>query len=645
MKLIQAFLSAVFSLLLVQATAQNHDFELCKIMESEAKKGNRLYNLKSVPQTAFYDVNYYRLELIVQNPTQRFIEGKVTSYFTALDSGLNQIVFDLSQQLVVDSVSYQNNSVPFNRSISNAVSIQLPNGLQKNQLDSITIFYRGIPTLGNGFGSFVTQANTLGDTTLWTLSEPYGALDWWPCKNSLTDKADSVEIIVATPLKYKVATNGLLMNIDTISTFVRYHWKTTYPIATYLVAIAISEYDFYEEQIPLGKDSLLMQHFLFKNESLSLSSNGIAGFLHFFDSLFGEYPFIKEKYGHASFTLGAGAGMEHQTMSFMGGYGGELKAHELAHQWFGNKITCGSWKDLWLNEGFATYLTALTYEFGAVHDPFYYQIYLNGLKGNALNYRNGSVYRTDTTNVRNLFNGQVYSKGAYSLHMLRWLIGDSAFFSGVRNYINDSSLVYGFAYTEDLKQHFENSSNQNLDEFFDDWIFGKGYPMYNISWSQNSSNFQLTIDQTPSDTSVSFFNIPLPFRLSGASFDTTIIVNPTFSGQVFNLLIPQNIQQVEFDPENWILALNNIITSIDALSILEQSIQIYPNPAKDYLFIEFPDELKVSNINLYRIEGKQIPTNYNVVSKKIDLNALPKGIYMLQLEHKTGRVNKKFIKQ
>lgn len=292
--------SLLFTLLFVESRAQAPEFELCKIMETEGIKGKQRFNLKSVPQTALYDVKYYRLDLNIFNPTQRYISGKVTSYFTALDSGMNQIVFDLNQQLIVDSVHYLNDTVPFNRSINNAVSIQLPNGLQKNQLDSLTIFYQGTPAL-SGLGSFSIGQNSNADSVLWTLSEPYGASDWWPCKNSLTDKADSVEIIVSSSINYKTASIGLLKNIDTIASTVRYHWKTTYPIATYLVAIAISDYQVFEEHLPLGNDSLLMQHFLFQNESLALSNNGIAEFLQFFDSLFGEYPFIKEKYGHASF--------------------------------------------------------------------------------------------------------------------------------------------------------------------------------------------------------------------------------------------------------------------------------------------------------------------------------------------------------
>ena len=612
--------------------------QLCKIMESEGASAKIKYqNSKSAAQTAAYDVKYYRLNIAL-DPRVRSISGSVTTYFQPRDSSISEIVFDLSDSLVIDSIYYHNQTLSYNRQLINAVQIQLPSSIRINTLDSIQIYYQGIPDPLTNPLAFRNDT-TSGDTVLWTLSEPYGAQDWWPCKNSLNDKADSIELIVNTPERYKVASIGLLSSIDTTNGIVKYHYKSNYPIAAYLVAAAVAEYDYYEEYLKIGNDSLLMEYYLYPNNTLSGSSFGMEGFIQFFDSLFGEYPFINEKYGHADFTFGGG--IEHQTMSFMGNNGGELKAHELAHQWFGNKVTCGSWSDLWLNEGFATYLTALTYEFGAVHNSFFHPIYLAGMESTSLGYPNGSVYRYDTSNVGNLFNGLVYSKGGFALHMIRWTIGDSAFFEGVRNYISDPNLTYSFANTEDLKAHFEASSGQNLDEFFDDWVYGSGFPTIDSYWSQTGSQFELTVNQTQSDTSVSFFNIPLPYQLFGANWDTTIIVNPSFSGELFSLNINQTIDTIQFDPENWVLNKVGIISGLSEKN-LKAKIELFPNPASNEVRLKLPKELKLDRISLYNTSGSLILEQKSTTT--LNINQLPSGIYFIAILTDKGSFRKKLIK-
>ena len=633
MKIFIPFLALIFSL---NANAQSP--ELCKIMLAEGAAAKaKHYTTKSATQTAAYDVKYYRLNIEL-DPQIRAISGSVTSYFQAVDSALSTLAFDLSDSLIVDSIYYHNQSLSFNRHLTNAVQIQLPNPITVNTLDSIRIYYHGTPDPVTNPLAFSIDTVS-GDTVLWTLSEPYGAQDWWPCKNSLNDKADSVEIIIRTPERYKVASIGLLKTIDTANGYVRYHYKSNYPIAAYLVAVAVAEYNYYEEYLQLGTDSLLMEYYLYPNNTFSGSSHGMEGYIKFFDSLFGEYPFIKEKYGHADFTFGGG--IEHQTMSFMGNNGGELKAHELAHQWFGNKITCASWSDLWLNEGFATYLTALTYEFGVVHDPFYYSIYLNGMEGSSLNYPNGSVYRYDTSNVSDLFNGLVYSKGGFALHMLRWTIGDSAFFEGVRNYIGDPNLAFAFANTEQLKAHFESSSGQNLEEFFNDWVYGAGFPTIDSYWSQSGNQFELRVNQLQSDTSVSFFNIPLPYQLFAANWDTTIVVNPSFSGEMFTLTINRAIDSIQLDPENWVLNQEGIISGLSE-NKLHPQIELFPNPAANEITLKLPKELTLNRISLYNTAGRLILDQQG--GSKINVSQLPNGIYFINLLTDKGSFRKKLIK-
>ena len=165
----------------------------------------------------------------------------------------------------------------------------------------MTVYYHGVPP-DNGFGSFV-QSTHKGTPVIWTLSEPYGASDWWPCKNSLTDKADSIDIFVTTPAEYKAASNGLLISSLPDGTGMVYHWKHRYPIATYLVCMAVTNYSRYIHKVPFGPDTLKVINYIYPEDSAAAyaqTANAVP-MIQVYDSLFGIYPFQNEKYGHTQF--------------------------------------------------------------------------------------------------------------------------------------------------------------------------------------------------------------------------------------------------------------------------------------------------------------------------------------------------------
>ncbi len=607
------------------------------------------YARSSNAQSSNYNVHYYRLELNT-DPAVRYISGSVTTYFSVILDNVNTIEFDVSDSLTVSQVLYHNNQTLSFLQSDNVLSINLPNALNQQQLDSVTVSYSGVP-FDSGFGSFV-QSTHNDVPIIWTLSEPYGASDWWVCKQSLADKADSLDVLITTPEAYKVASNGLLVAETTSNGNTTYHWQHRYPIATYLVAFAVTNYAVYTEQVNFsGGYELPVLNYVYP-ENLESAQNGtpaLANMLRLYDSLTIPYPFLAEKYGHAQF--GWGGGMEHQTMGFMTNFSFDLMAHELAHQWFGDKVTCGGWQDIWLNEGFATYFNALCYQYIDGQQQ-YWSIWKNQTINNVASQPDGSVFVDDTTDINRLFNGRLtYRKGALLLHMLRWKLGDEAFFGGLRNYLNSPETAYNFARTSNLQHHLEMASGQDLTAFFDQWLYGQGHPLYQIYWQQAANNeLTLTINQTQSHPSVAFFAMPLPLRFWGNGVDTTVVVEHLFSGQAFGISLPFVVDSVQFDPERWILCANTTITN-GAVGIenetIQSSLNIYPNPANQQLYVQWtPNRISPNptEINLYDTSGRcvsHLTTTNNTAT--INLQQLPAGIYVCEKRDSTGIVKQKVM--
>lgn len=593
-----------------------------------------------------YDLKYHRCEWKI-NPAVLLIKGAITSYFKPTVSNFNQIQFDLDTVFTIDSVKYHNTFLTYNKLGGNILQLDLPAVIPINTLDSVTIYYQGAPS-SSGFGSFI-QSTHNNTPIIWTLSEPFGAKDWWPCKQNLTDKIDSVDIIVTTPQVNRVASNGVLVSEITSGVNKIYHWKSKHPIAAYLIGIAVTDYAFYSDYVPLTNDSIEVLNYVYPENLASAQAltPDIINVIKFYDSLTIVYPFADEKYGHAQFNWGGG--MEHQTMSFVVGFNHSLIAHECAHQWFGDHVTCGSWEDIWLNEGFATYFEGLTEErfFPGIwqtwkHDKITHITSLDG----------GSVLCDDTTSVGRIFDGRLsYNKGSYLLHMLRWKLGDSLFFLSLKNYLNDPLLAGGYAKTPDLKAHLETTSGQDLTSFFNEWYYNQGFPSYQVSYIQTGSSLNVTINQTQSHASVSFFEMPVPVKFIGATKDTTIVFDHTFSGQSFTTSVSFPIIHAQFDPELWILSANNTVIGITDQYFLSNGIFVYPNPTAGNIFIDLL--LKESSdlvFDIYDVSGRKVYSqtqNYvqGNYSKQIDMSTLDAGVYELKITGENINYSKKIVKK
>lgn len=610
------------------------------IISSEKNAGSKKLAYKVNRNTQNYDLKYHRLEWNV-DPTQSFISGSVTSYFVARDH-LSKVVFEISDNLEVTGVLQRGNPLSFTQNNDDEVVISLPKTQASGVLDSLTVIYKGNP-VSSGFGSF--EISKHGNTpVLWTLSEPYGAKGWWPCKQDLTDKIDSIDVFITHPKKYKAASNGLLISEETAGENTITHWKHKYPIPAYLIAIAVTNYVVYKD--PVTSSNFDVVNYVYP-EHLNIAKAGTKetpAIIDLYSRLFETYPYVKEKYGHAEF--GWGGGMEHTTMTFMGGWTRGLIAHELAHQWFGNKVTCGSWQDIWLNEGFATYLNALTIENFDGEDAF--QNWRNTVINQITSRPGGATFVTDTTDVNRIFDGRLsYSKGAMILHMLRYKLGDEDFFNSLKNYLADPKLAYSYARTADLQGHLEAVSGQNLSEFFNDWLYGEGYPSYEVGWYQNMNNHivTFTVNQTQSHSSVSFFEMPLPVKVNGVNGESDIVrLEVSENGQTFNTNIPFEISSIEIDPEHQIISRNNkAVLGVDTFT-LKNEITLFPNPAKNVLNIRNTSTATINRITFYDLVGKK-EFQIDYPPSKIGIYKMPVGVHMIKVDTSLGTFFKTIIKK
>lgn len=590
------------------------------------------------PPTRGYDMKYARCEWDL-DPAVRAISGTVTSWFTAT-ADLDVLVLDLSDSLAVDAVNMHGSPLTFARG-SNLLSITLPATLPAGQLDSVSVTYHGVPP-NTGFGSFVTAAHA-GVPVLWTLSEPYGAADWWPCKMDLNDKVDSLDTYVTTPSAYRAAGNGLLAGSNLTPDYTIWHWRHRYPIDYYLIATAVTNYQVDEQYAQLDTDSLLMLSYAYPEnfDMVRDAATNLLSRITLFDQLFGPYPFASEKYGHAQF--GWGGGMEHQTMSFMGSFHPEITAHELAHQWFGDKVTCHSWADIWLNEGFATYLSGLAYEHLS---PFYWPIWKQAKINDIVSQPGGSVFCTDTLDQSRLFSSRLtYNKGAMVIHMLRWLCGDSAFYQGMRDYLEDPSLAYGTATTADLQSHLEAASGLDLSGFFADWYTGEGYPSYTTIWSQDAAGVvTVSLSQTTSHPSVDFFELPVPLWFGGDGMDSTVVLDNTTNDQLFYFHLPFAVDTVAFDPDRWLISAQNFTTSVADLGADRSALVLFPNPAKDRITWNVPASFPMQSARVLDALGRVVRT-VDAKAGSLDISGLSNGSYLLELRGASGPLRARFVKE
>ena len=618
-------LTAILTTIILQCTAQGI---YCKAgtATSQATK-----QLSIASQNT--DVKKYRCYWET-TPNVRYIKGNVTITYRLLTAS-SSITFDLINALTVDSVKYKNTLLTYSRP-ANALLIQFATNIAANTTDSVTIYYQGAPPTTEGYYATGTHS---GSPITYSLSEPYGARYWWPCKDDVVDKADTTVITLKYPQAFTGVANGILLQETTDGTSKQSTWLHRKPIAAYLVAFAITNYTRDVRSLTSNGSPMPFINYVYP-ETMTSYNNSIANInsaFALFENRFGPYPFNGEQYAQSQIQQGVG-GMEHQTNSFIDNWSSGLMAHELMHQWFGNKVTCNTWQDIWLNEGFASYAEVLYTENinGATAR-------INEMKNRATSVTSspaGSVYRYDTTTVSSIFNYRLtYTKASYVVHMLRWQLGDAAFYQACRNYLNAPGIAYSFATTDSLKKYMEAglTGGGNLTQFFNDYVYGEGYPTYNIRWNQVGNSIIIQANQATSNATVPFYEMPIPIRFSNGTKDTTVILMHTSSGQVFNTSISFAATIAQFDPEAWILSRNNTVTfdtnlipTATSNIIIDNSITLGPVPATQLLHLYNPANKRFKRIEVYNQLGALI-LSYIGNTTQLNIANLPSGRYIVKL--------------
>lgn len=618
-------------------------FLLFILLESSILLAQRNYELSLAEQNKFpsgeivspegslldahYKPTYYRLEMFI-NPYQTTFTGKTTMYFEPTEP-LNQVQINAKPNLQIQSISYRNQSITDFTHDGNIVYINLPHQIPQNQLDSISINFSGNSI--NASGVYLDQHDNV---PVWsTLSEPFHASSWWVCKDDLLDKVDKLDVIVTHPDHMKAGSNGVIKSVQNIGGgFKKTHWQHNYAIPTYLIAISVTNYVEYNNSVMIGDTEVPIINYLYP-ESLAQWSSAldlVPSYISFFSDKWGDYPYKNEKYGHAQWNRNGG--MEHSTMSFMGKFTFGLVGHELAHQWFGNLVTCASWSDIWINEGFAEYGDGMmTEQFLGDEEFRNWKDYNIGL---IIAEPWGSVYNPEPENQSRTFNYRLsYAKGSMVVHGLRFAINDDElFYQALRDFLQNHA--WGFASIQDFKTSLENSTGRDWSKYFADWIYGEGYPNISVQVNHSPSGYQVHFQQTPSHPSVTYFETPFEIEFKSADGQKlTQRFQLDSQSNSFSVELPFEVESFIPNPHfDVICKIENAVLNNQEVTI-NHSAQalIYPNPTQNEFTISHKEI--IDEVTVFDSTGKIVlHTNPKKTLTEIRTQSWPKGVYMVQIQ-------------
>jgi aminopeptidase N len=589
-----------------------------------------------------FDVRFYWLNLDVSD-SSTYIKGSSTVIIEATQENLTHATFDFASELKTDSVTMDGERAIFQHE-NNLLKIEFSSSLPQGSRVSIMIYYHG---LGSNYSSYSGIYNETSHNmrVTWTLSEPFSARNWFPCKQDLCDQADSVYVFLSTNRQLKAGSNGLLSAVVELpDDRVRYEWKSRYPIDYYLISFAVSRYRDYSFYVKRNEsaDSILVQNYIYDQDSYfeqnKVDIDATSDLILLYESLLGDYPYASEKYGHCTAPLGGG--MEHQTMTTLSGFSFLLVAHELSHQWFGDFVTCATWQDIWINEGFASYCEYLALQFLKSQEK------ADAWMADAHQYikssSEGTVFvpEADVWDENRIFDYRLsYCKGAAVIHMIRQEIGnDSLFFSVLSDFIHEFSNRN--ASGEDFQSHLEAHTGKDFEGFFSQWYYGDGFPKQSFGWSHRLDTLTITSLQEPSLTTP-IFNVLVEFMVDLTNRDTLLAFRQTLNYNQWKVYLPGKVNSLRVDPRHWLLLEANVsyISTDD-----ENVLRIVPNPAQQIINIQYLSFTQPYTIYLTDATGQILQSEIaDSWDFQLSVPAYPPGIYFIIAKDRNILKQVKFI--
>jgi len=628
----------------------------CSMKKSSAPDSYREYFLSTNNPKHSYDVLNYKLNLDIWNcfvsPYPKSFTA--TNHITLrVDSVLNNIKLNaVNTSLVIDSVKLLAGTPLTISHSSNILTVNLDRSYNPGEIVDIIIYYRHNNVADQGFYVY--------NGMVFTDCEPEGARKWFPCWDRPSDKA-TVDITVKTPSNVKLGSNGRLQDSTKTGDTIYYRWVSADPVATYITVLTGRvNYGLdivYWHRLSNPADSIPIRLYYNPGENYTNIKNLMIPMHTYLSQKYSEYPF--EKNGFATIMSGAGftwGGMENQTLtSLCPNCWGEMTVlHECAHQWFGDMITCGTWADIWLNEGFATFSEAIWNERTGGYTAYKNEInsdantYLNNNPGWAISVPDWAV-NTPSNSV--LFNYAItYCKGSCVLHLLRYVLGDTLFFNTIYNYATDTvNFRYKSAVIPDFVTKVNQETGQDLNWFFNQWIYQPNHPVYANSYNitdLGGGNWRINFvaKQTQTNT-IPFYKMPVEIKFSfSTGSDTTVRVMNDVNNQLFSFYFNRQPTSVVFDPGNMIVLKQATLI----MSTGENNLQLpgkfelkqnSPNPFNPVTLIEFsiPNNSSVK-LTLYDVLGKEITTLINdyrtagKYSENFNAMKLSSGVYFYVLE-------------
>ena len=602
-----------------------------------------------------YDVKHYSLSLEVDNKSTQIV-GVAELVFEATRD-MDTLVLELQDGLDVSGVMFSEdvgstvypdgNELVFVHQNA-AIFITLDRTLLLGELLRVKIMYGGEAGRDRGFFAGISnkKGTDYGFDVTYTLSEPLNARDWFPVKQVLEDKIDSVTIKLICDKSLLAGSNGLLVQVEDVGDDHILTWKTYYPMAYYLLSFSVAEYMDYSFYAPLSdkNDSVLVQNFIYNTEEVLTDwKEGIdntGAFITLYSQLLCDYPFAKEKYGHCMAPMGGG--MEHQTMTTLQNFKYFLVAHELAHQWFGDHITCGNWQDIWINEGFASYMEYVAAEH--LLGPEEAADWIEKAISIALGEPEGSVYvpAEGVEDDYRLFSyGLSYKKGALLLHMIRFMLDDKElFFEVLSTYLD--RFQNGLATGADFQAILEEVSQMDFSCFFDQWYYGEGYPIFQLFWEQAGDSLLIRSEQSTSAALTPLFQVPFELEivyLNGQRERVRLMQEN--NEEEFSVPVEGVVDRIIFDPDNHLLKTASVSQKLP----VDKPYHYGPNPVTRELTIQFSNIAVIENVRISNLAGQEVYRDSGTSNPLIlNLSTLADGPYLLELTSASKTYQERIVK-